>query len=165
MFALFCYLSVLLLVSARPLDVQINQNGDGNFMVGPGDRAQFTLLENYHPLTQAFNRVDRAKIHASKQFQTKPQQIEVMAELPTETKFLKPGEIVEQSAEPTSEKQGVWSDWGKWSPCSRGERNRVRQCNGAGCQGLARQSQTCFSTQQAVPVADDPLVIEKEILG
>ncbi|CAD5231992.1 unnamed protein product [Bursaphelenchus xylophilus] len=164
MYALVCIVSSLYLITARPLDVQINQNGDGNFMVGPGDRAQFTLLEDYRPLTQAFNRVDRAKIRASKQFQPKAQKIEVMVEFPTETQDLTPVEAPAAVTESLPE-VGVWKEWSRWTPCSKGQRIRVRQCTGKTCEGLNKQSQTCFSTQQATPVANDPMVIEKEIQG
>uniref|UniRef100_A0A914C7S8 Uncharacterized protein n=1 Tax=Acrobeloides nanus TaxID=290746 RepID=A0A914C7S8_9BILA len=62
-----------------------------------------------------------------------------------------------------------WLEWSRWSECSEGKRIRTRKCyeiGGIRCEGSNIDIQLCFSTdEQNIPVAKDPHIIEKEILG
>ncbi|PAV85258.1 hypothetical protein WR25_18534 isoform B [Diploscapter pachys] len=74
--------------------------------------------------------------------------------------------------EPESVVYGQWSVWSAYTPCSNGERTRVRTCLSRKyalkviCHGVSIEVQRCFSSAEThVPVAQDPYSIEKEISG
>ncbi|KAI6233608.1 hypothetical protein M3Y99_00897100 [Aphelenchoides fujianensis] len=158
--------------------------------VAPRGDKNYLVLEEFRPLSPAFNQKDRAKIHAIKSRPVqKPQPVDVLVDfgdqfgdespafsasgarqlgrtshfqLPTEK-----GPLVFDPMKHTTESH--WLEWTHWGPCSNGERGRVRQClevNNVKCEGPSVETQKCFSFQNSdIPFAKDPLVIEREILG
>ncbi|KAI6199951.1 hypothetical protein M3Y96_00681600 [Aphelenchoides besseyi] len=149
--------------------------------------SKYLVLEQFHPLSSAFNQKDKARIHAVKSHPVqKAQNVEVLVDFGSETQeplsasgarqlgrtshFQLPtekGPLVFDPMKHTTKSH--WLDWTRWTECSDGERVRVRQClevKNVKCEGPSIETQKCYSFQSSnIPFAKDPLVIEKEISG
>ncbi|KAI1714674.1 hypothetical protein Ddc_11395 [Ditylenchus destructor] len=169
---------------AGPVQVRVEQDNQKSFHVGPQDRTTFELIEEYRPLSTAFNQ-NHPRAHSSSLTKPqpggiRPQEANILVDFgESDTRHqgrgsAYSGQKISSPQESTngtagSPKQSQWLDWTRWTGCANGERIRVRQClevNGVKCKGDSVEHQKCFSFQRSdIPFAKDPLTIEKEIIG
>ncbi|KAH7730815.1 Protein F15B9.8 [Aphelenchoides avenae] len=162
--------------AAGPVNVIVNSDPNSSLHVGPEARAIFELVEEYRPLSQAFNEKNRPKALAALSRPAKHQPVKVLVALP-EVVVSEPQQLGRSAAfwprsrsirpQDEQERSSQWLEWTSWSGCASGERIRIRQClevNDVKCVGKNIESHKCFSFQRSnIPFAKDPLTIEREI--
>uniref|UniRef100_A0AC34GD23 Uncharacterized protein n=1 Tax=Panagrolaimus sp. ES5 TaxID=591445 RepID=A0AC34GD23_9BILA len=140
-----------------PVQIRIETDNQSNFHLGPGHRQTFELIEEYKPLSLAFNPKKQSK-PVPKSVAAPPPPIPPRAppsenvhfvnvdgkeirivdvpqsglgRMPKDcTKDEKKQNVLASSTfqiTPAEEKSH-WLEWTRWSPCVNGERMRIRSC-------------------------------------